>query len=147
MEYLISFIFYFIVVFIGYYFINVRKAKRENKNPSEVNFLINYYKLDTKKFSFKKFMVVVDFIVAFDVALVGMLMPLISGLVWQILIGFVIIIPVAVISFIIVGNYYKSKQLKDNSKELKKEKKYLDRLKKKEEKKKTSKKGSRKNVK
>lgn len=148
MEYLFTFLIYFIVVFIGYYFVYVRKAKRENKRSSEVTFLINYYKLDVKKFSYKKFLTVVTFTVAFDVSLVGVLVPLFQGLIWQILIGFVVIIPVAVVSFIIVGNYYKNKQTKDNSKELEKEKKFLKRLEKKELKKenrKSKKKGRKKN--
>ncbi len=123
MEYISWFLLDFIVIFMFYYFIYVRKGRKNKKKPSEVSYLITYYKLDTNLFSYRKFLTVVGLVVSFDIAVVATFVPIIDGIVWQILFGFIIIIPVVVLSFILVGNYYKKKQTLDNSKELEKEKK------------------------
>ena len=140
MEYLSWFLLDFIVIFIFYYFIYVRKGRKNKKKPSEASYLITYYKLDTNLFSYRKFLTVVGLVVSFDIAVVATFVPIIDGIVWQILFGFIIIIPVVVLSFILVGNYYKKKQTLDNSKELEKEKK-------KDKKINIKKKGSKKDVK
>ena len=140
MEYISWFLLDFIVIFMFYYFIYVRKGRKNKKKPSEVSYLITYYKLDTSLFSYRKFLTVVGLVVSFDIAVVATFVPIIDGIVWQILFGFIIIIPVVVLSFILVGNYYKKKQTLDNSKELEKEKK-------KDKKINIKKKGSKKDVK
>lgn len=135
MEILSWFTFDFVLIFTLYYILFIRKAKRGVKTPSEVQYLINLYKLDTKKFSYKKFLVFVGLVTSFDTSLVATIVTVVDGIVWQILFGFIIVIPVMVISFTILGKYYKNKETKDNSKELEREKKYLEILKVKESKK------------
>ena len=60
MEYVIWFIFGFIFVYIIYYFLFIRRSKRKEKMPSEAQFLVNVYKLDIKKFSYRKFLMAID---------------------------------------------------------------------------------------
>ena len=149
MEYISWFIFDFIIIFILYYFLFIRRTIRGIKTPSEAQYLINLYKLDVNKFSYRKFMFNVGIVSSIDTALVATIVTNVDGIIWQFLFGFVAVVPVIVISFMLLGKYYQNKQNKDNSKELEIEKKYLDKLKKKETKKKEKKdkKGKKKNVK
>ena len=139
MEYISWFIFSFILVYIIYYIFSIRKARRKVKVPSEVQCLITLYKLDVNKFSYRKFTKVVGIVTSLDIALVATIVAKVDGVVWQILFGFVAVVPVVVLSFILLGKYYQKKQTKDNKKELEQEKKYLEKVdnkkKKKEEKK------------
>jgi len=132
MEYILWFIFYSILIFILYYILFIRKTKRNVKVPAEAQYLISLYKLDVKKFSYRKFIILVGLVTSLDVALVALIVMQVEETVWQLLFGFVAVVPIIVISFMILGKYYQNKQNKDNSKELKKEKKYLEKIKKKE---------------
>ena len=134
MEYVIWFIFGFIFVYIIYYFLFIRRSKRKEKMPSEAQFLVNVYKLDIKKFSYRKFLMAIDFVVSLDVSLVATIVAVVDGFIWQLLFGFLAVVPITVISFIGIGKYYQNKQNKDNSSELEKEKKYFENQKKKENK-------------
>lgn len=152
MEYIGWFIFDFILIYIIYYLLFIRKTKRNYKVPSEVQYLITAYKLDVNKFSYYKFVRIVALSISLTISLIATIMTLVDGIAWQILFGFIAVIPVAVISFSLIGKYYQNKQLKDNSKELEIEKIYLGKLEEKEKKKKkkktksnTSKKGKKKN--
>lgn len=144
MEYVIWFISSFILVYIIYYFLFIRNTRRGIKVPSEAQYLISIYKLDVTKFSYRNFIRVVGLITSLDIGLVATVVSNVGGVVWQILFGFVAVVPVVVLSFMLLGKYYQNKQTKDNSKELEKEKKYLEKLdnkKKKKANKKSKKKG------
>ena len=133
MEIIGWFIFDYVLIYLVYYFWFIRKAVRGEKVPSEANYLINLYNLDVNKFSYRKFINIVGLVTSFDVALAATLVAVIdSRVIWQILFGLVIIIPIIAITFMLLGEYYKKKQTKDNSKELEKEKKYLQKKMKKE---------------
>ena len=138
MEYLSWFVINYLIVMIICYFIVIRKARRGKKVPSEVKFLINYYKLDTKKFNYRKFLWHVGLITAFDVSIVATFVPIINGMAFQILIGFVVIIPIVLITYHLLGKYYQKVQEKYD-KELEEYEKF--------KKEKDKKKGKKKNVK
>ena len=135
MEILGWFIFDFIIIWCIYYFMFVRRTVRGEKVPVEANYLIAVYKLDVNKFSYRKFIKVVGLVTSFDTSLVATLVMFAKGLVFQILFGVLAVFPVIIISFMLLGNFYKKKQKKDNKKELEKEKKYLDKLEEKDKKK------------
>ena len=128
MKLFLFFLLDFTVVFILYFLVYVAWARREKKAPPEAQFLINLYNLDTKKFNYKKFMFYVSLVSSFDVALVVLLVTNISGLIWQLLFGFIIVVPVAIFSFMMLGKYYSKKQNKDNSRELEIERAYLEKM-------------------
>lgn len=140
MEYLSWFIFSFVLIYIIYYVFCIRKTRRGVKVPSEVQCLISLYKLDVHKFSYRKFVYIVGLVTSFDIAIVASIVSKVEGMVWQILFGFVAVVPVVVLSFIFLGKYYQNKQLQDNSKELEKEKQYLEKIDKKKKKKDSKKK-------
>ena len=139
MKYFLWFIFGVVFVYIIYYILFIRKASRDIKPSSEAEYLIKCYKLDINKFSYRKFVRVVGIVSSIDVSLTSVIVMFVNGLVWQILFGLILVLPIIIISFMLLGHYYKNKESKDNSKELAKEKKYLDKqeekFKKKEEKK------------
>ena len=140
MEYISWFLFSFVFIYIIYYFLFIRKTKRDYKIPSEAQYLIALYKLDTKLFSYQRFVRIVGMVTSFDIALVATMVANIDGSIWQILFGFVIVVPIMVISFMLLGKFYQKKEIKDNSKELEKEKKYLEKREKKDKKKNSKKK-------
>jgi len=141
MEILGWFVFDYLLILIIYYFLFVRRTVRGERVPSEANYLIKVYDLDVNLFSYRKFIKIVGLVTSFDVALVATMVAVVdSRLIWQILFSLIGIVPVIVISFMMLGKFYKKKQTRDNSKELEKEKKYLEKLKKKEEKKENRKK-------
>ena len=106
----------------------------------EVLKIASKFNLNIDLFSYRKFLTIVGLVVSLDISLVATFVPIIDGIVWQILFGFIIIIPVVVLSFMLIGAYYKKKQSLDNSKELEKEKKRDKKLN-------INKRGSKKNVK
>ena len=126
----------------------IRRTIRGEKVPNEANYLINLYNLDVNLFSYRKFIKTVGLVTSFDVALVATFVAVVdSRLIWQVLFGFVAVVPVIVITFMLLGKYYQIKQTKDNSKELEKEKKYLEKLKLKDKKKEEKKINRKKKVK
>lgn len=128
MELVIWFFVSFILVFLLYYFFSIRKSRRNGKIPTEANLLIKSNNLDINKFSYRKFMIIVGLCVSLDVSIVFTIVSIVKGLIWQILFGFVAVVPIMLLTFIPLGKYYNKKQLKDNTKELEKEKQYLDKL-------------------
>ena len=145
MEHIGWFIFSFIFIYIIYYFVFIRRTTRGVKVPAEAQYLIALYKLDVNKFSYRKFITNVGLVTSFDIAIVATVVAKVDGVIWQILFGFVAVVPVVVLTFMLLGKYYQNKQTKDNSKELAQEKKYLDKKENKKKKKTSKKKGQKKN--
>ncbi len=110
MDFIISFIVIFLLVYSLYYFFSVRKA-RKNKNhlPAEVQYLIFKYQLDLSKVKYKKLMNSIALVGSLDVALVSNIIFYFDSVLLQILVGIVLIIPVILISFSILGKYYQKK--------------------------------------
>ena len=153
MEHIIWFIIDFILIFSIYYFMVIERLSydKRKKKPAEVSYMINLYKLDINKFSYRKFLLAISLVSSIDIAIVATVIPMFGGLIWQLAFGFIIIVPVIVISFMALGKYYQKKQTLDNKEELAKEQKFIElrnaMLKAKEEKKeaKQAKKDSKKN--
>ncbi len=127
MEYLAVFLVVFILFFVGYYCYYVMFARRDKKCPTEGTYLIRLYKLDINKFSYRKFMLHISLLTSIDIAIVATVIFGFKELIWQILFGLITVIPVVAISFIITGKYYQNKQLKDNSKEIDRENRIIER--------------------
>ena len=101
MEYVRWFIASFIIVIIIYYIFFIRKAKRGEKVPSEAQFLITAYDLDVNMFSYRKFIKLVGLVTSIDIALTATIVAKVEGIAWQILFGFVAVIPVVVLTFML----------------------------------------------
>ena len=127
MEYLVVFLVIFILFFVGYYIYYVMFARRNKKCPTEGTYLIRLYKLDINKFSYRKFLLHISLVTSIDLAITATVIYGFEKLIWQILFGLITIIPVVAISFILLGKYYQYKQTKDNSRELRKENRWIER--------------------
>ena len=111
MEDIIYFIGIFIVLYILFYLFMVKKARRNSKKvPVEVQYLLVQYNLDTKNFRYKQFMNTVALVASFDISLVATIVFHIEGFIWQLLFGFIFLVPVILLSFMLVGKYYQNKK-------------------------------------
>lgn len=107
MEFLVNFILIFVVVYSCYYVMSVRKARKNGKHvPVEVQYLLIKYQISLKKIRYKRFVNSVALIGSFDIALVGSFILYIKGMVFQLLFGFILLVPIILISFRFLGNYY-----------------------------------------
>lgn len=89
----------------------VKKARRNSKKvPVEVQYLLVQYNLDTKNFRYKQFMNTVALVASFDISLVATIVFHIDGFIWQLLFGFIFLVPVILLSFMLVGKYYQNKK-------------------------------------
>ena len=115
----ILFIISFIIVFVLYQIFIIRKAKRKKnpKEPIEVSYLVNKYKLDLEKVNYKKLLRVISIVSSFDIALVVALILLFKSFIVEIVVGFIAMLIIIFISYHLVYLVYKKKgMIKDESK-------------------------------
>lgn len=131
---MISFIITTIVVYLFYYIFIIRKydeqgnriikESKKKKNtrkkkeidqaryPSEVELFIYRYKIDLKKVNFRAMLKVLGLVCSIDMSLVVTILCYIKlDMVWLLVIGAVLIIPIILISFSLLGKYFKKKGL------------------------------------
>ena len=108
---LILFIMTFLLVFIIYELFLVRKAKKDKrrKKPIEVNYLIGKYNLDINKLNYRRLLNIISVVSAFDISLVVTIVSLFNNFLFQLLVGFVLIMLLIIVSYDIVGRIYKKK--------------------------------------
>ena len=108
MEELVLFIMTFLLVYIFYQMFIIKSAKRRNskKRPAEVNYLIYKYNIDIKKLNYKKFLNVVAITSSLDISLIVSIVSIIKSTLIEILLALVIVIPLFLLSYHLVGKYY-----------------------------------------
>jgi len=109
---LLEYVIAYILVFILYFFIFVRKKTKYDKNkvPVEFYYLVSIYRLDQKKINYKKFIYTSAFINTFIIVTTYIIITrLLDKLIWQILIGIVIIVLLIIICYGVLGRYYQKK--------------------------------------
>ena len=94
------------------------KATKEDKKkmPSEVKFFVERYKIDLDKVNYRYFLQLIGLTVAFDLSVVIAVMDFISVLWIKCLVGFVLMLVIVLLSFRLLGNYFKKKGLVKNDK-------------------------------
>ena len=112
MEYVLVFLFCFIAVYIVYYLIIVRREKglEAFKKGKQLLFFKNAYNLDIKKVDVKKFANSLALANAFIIAFTVVAIEFIDSLIIKLLVGFVILIPLILIVYYILGRIYKKKE-------------------------------------
>ena len=118
LEELILFILTFLLIFIIYELFLVRKAKKDKrrKKPIEVNYLIGKYNLDINKLNYRRLLNIISVVSAFDISLVVTIVSLFNNFIFQLLVGFVLIMLLIIVSYDIVGRIYKKKGCCKNGK-------------------------------
>ncbi len=108
----------FLIVYLFYlfhYVVGKKKKYNPNKVPQELIFLIRKYKLDIKKINYKKIMNQIGLVCAFDIAFTSTFMFMfVKNTILSIFIGGVMLIPLIIITFDILGRIYKKKGLVKN---------------------------------
>ena len=103
----------FVIIYLFYFFTYiVSKKKKYNKDkvPIELGYLIRKYRLDMSKINFKKIMNQIGIVSAFDIAFTATFMFIfVKNIYLSIILGAVMIVPLIIISFNILGNIYKKK--------------------------------------
>lgn len=113
----LEFIIAYVLVFILYFFIFVRKKTTYDKNkvPVEFYYLVSLYKLNQKKINYKKFIYATAFINTFIIVTTYMIVSkLLSKWVWQLIAGIIIIILLIIICYGLLGRYYQKRGKKKN---------------------------------
>ena len=116
---LILFIISFIVVFLLYEIFVVRKAKskKKPKEPIEVTYLVNKYKLDLKNVNYKKLLRIISIVSSFDIAVVVAVILLFDNFLLEVVVGFITMLIMIVVSYHLVYLVYKKKgMIKNESK-------------------------------
>ena len=100
----------FLVVYLFYlfhYVIGKKKKYDSRKAPQELLFLLRKYKLDIKKINYKKIMNQIGLICAFDIAFTSTFMfTFVKNIYLSILIGALMLIPLIIITFDLLGKFY-----------------------------------------
>ena len=127
MKELMVFVFTFILIYMLYYLFTIRKElnkierkrkgkvkKRkkkvdEAKLPVEIQYLVLRYKLNLGKITYWKLLQLMGVVTSFDLALVVTVVSLVTGTGLQLLLGFVLLIPVLLLSYHFIGLHYKKK--------------------------------------
>lgn len=119
---------YFLLTFIITYFIsyivvirkemkkqNKSKKKKKNKRkkennkdkiPVEINYLIKRYNLDMDKINYTKLLYVSYLVASLDMAITMVTISQIKNIYLQIIVAFFVMIPLILVTFNSIGNYY-----------------------------------------
>ena len=91
----------------------IKEEKDDLKIPTEVEILILKYHIDLSKINYKKLLKIVGLTCSIDISLIITIVSLIStdNIIFILLVGGVLIIPVILISYSILGSYFKKKGL------------------------------------
>ena len=119
MKYVIYFISTFLFVYMISYFFIVRKASKkiQKKIPVEVEYLITKYNIDLKKVNYRSFLNTISITGSIIIAITALIIFNIENILLQLLVAFIVIIPLILIGFKLIGEYYKKKGLiKDENK-------------------------------
>ena len=116
---LILFVVSFIIVFLLYRIFIIKKAKRKKnpKEPFEVTYLVNKYKLDLERINYKRLLNVISLVSSLDIALVVVIIVLLKSFILEIIVGFISTLIIILVSYHLVYLVYKKKgMIKDESK-------------------------------
>ena len=105
----------FLVIYLFYlfsYVIGKKKKYNKNKVPIELSYLIRKYRLDIRKINYKKIMNEIGLISSFDIAFTATFMfVFVKNIYLSIILGMVVIFPLIIITFNILGSIYRKKGL------------------------------------
>ena len=107
----IVFLLTFVVVFLIYELILVRKYKKgkSDKRPVEVTYLLNRYNLNLKKVNYKRLLNIISFVSSLDIAIVVTIIGLTNNFLLEIIIGCFLTVILILASYYIVGKIYQKK--------------------------------------
>lgn len=116
---LIEFIITFVTVYLVYYFLVIRKCKKDKKIvPTEVNLILSFYKIDIKKINLYQMIKIVSIVTTVIISVIITIISLFfDNTIILLIFGTLISIVVAVICYRMIGKHYE-KVSKKNKKDL-----------------------------
>lgn len=110
----IAYLLCFGFVYLIYFFLIIGREKKRAmyRTSMEVLYLEEKYKINTKKINSKQLAQQLALANAFIIANTVLLISFIDNLVIKILVGFVVLIPMILIVYHLIGTYYQRKEVK-----------------------------------
>jgi len=113
-------IFYFVslvIVYLLYLFLIILRKKKKNSylDSTEFRYLITKYKLDKKKLNTNALTHVLAFSNAFIIATTVFVINFIDNLVLKTLVGFIVLLPLCLLVYHIIGKCLKKKERNDKN--------------------------------
>ncbi len=111
---LIEFIITFAIIYVIYYFLIIRKCRKNKKVvPAEVNLILYFYNIDLKKVDIYQIVKVVSVVTTFILSLIITIISVFfESTIILLLFGTLISIIVAIICYRMIGSYYEKKSNK-----------------------------------
>lgn len=106
--YIVIYLISFAIIYLFYLLtVILQKEKIEKfKKSNQIMFFVKRYNLDLNKINMTKFMNIIALTNAFIISTAFIATYLVDNLVLQLLIGFLILIPLLVITYNLIGKYY-----------------------------------------
>ncbi len=111
---LIEFIITFAIIYVIYYFMIIRKCRKNKKVvPAEVNLILSFYNINLKKVDIYQIVKVVSVVTTFILSLIITIISVFfESTIILLLFGTLISIIVAIICYRMIGSYYEKKSNK-----------------------------------
>lgn len=108
---LIEFIITFAIIYTVYYFLVIKKCKKNKKLvPTEVSLILSFYKIDTNKIKIYDMVKVVSLVTTFIISLIITIISVFfDSTIILMIFGTLISVALAIICYRIIGRYYEKK--------------------------------------
>lgn len=112
MEYIFTFVFCFLVIYLLYLFIIVlrKKGLEKFKTSKQLDYFKIKFKLNIKKLNFKKFANALAVTNAFIIAFTVTVIEVFDNWILKVLVAFLILLPLMYLLYNVIGKYYKKKE-------------------------------------
>lgn len=112
MNYVYTFITCFLIIYIVYFLmiVNRRKGLEKFKEGTQAEFFKKVYKLDFRKTSTKKFANALAITNALIMAATITIIEIFESMIIKLIVGFIVIIPLMLLSYKILGESFKKKE-------------------------------------
>lgn len=112
MEYLIYYLLAFIIIYLFYLFTVILQTKRYEKfkKSNQVMYFVNRYHINPDKLNMKRFTNLIGLVNAFIIATGFMATFITDSILLMIGIGIIVIVPLMLLCYHIIGKYYQKKE-------------------------------------
>ena len=111
---LIEFVITFIIIYVIYYFLVIKKCRKTKKLvPAEVNLILMFHKIDSKKVDLYNMTKVVSVVTTGILSIIITVISIFfNNTIISLVFGTLLSLVIAVICYRLIGNYYKKKSEK-----------------------------------
>ena len=112
---LIEFIATFLIIYLVYYLIIIRRCKKDKKMvPAEVNLILYFYDIDIKKIDIYQMVKVVSLVTTFVISvIITIISVFFDNTIILLIFGALMSILVAIIFYRVIGRYYERQSKKE----------------------------------